>query len=206
VKHWVQGNSIKMYDPHNLLRIETTMANPKGFKVFRPLTNALDGALAWRPLRKGIADIHRRSQVCQRANERYLDALALVEAPTRLREIFDQVAHPVRFRGRQVRALRIGDTDDIGLLRAVARGEFATNGFRNADIRRLLHPGTCTETETRRRAARVGRQLRLLRAHGIIRKVPKSHLYRLTDKGSKLAAAVFPSRDATLHQILGSAA
>jgi hypothetical protein len=206
VKHWVQGNSIKMYDPHNVLRIETTMAKPTGFKVFRPLTNDPDGRLAWRSLRKGIADIHRRAEVCQRANGRYLDALAAVEDSTRLRELFDQVAAPVVDRGHRSRALRIGDPADIALLGAVARGEFAINGFRNRDIRALLHPRAKTKAQVRRDSAAVGRRLRLLRAHGLIRKVPKSHLYRLTEKGTKLAAALFAARDASLKQLLGSAA
>lgn len=206
VKHWVQGNSIKMYDPHNVLRIETTMAKPTGFKVYRPLTNDPDGKLGWRPLRKGIADMHRRAEVCQRANDRYLDALAVVEDSTRLRELLDQVASPVVEHGHRVRAIRIGDANDIALLRAVARGEFAINGFRNRDIRALLHPRAASAAQTRRQAARVGRQLRLLRSHGLVRKVPKSHLYRLTDKGTKLATALFAARDATLKQLLGSAA
>jgi len=34
--------------------------------------------------------------------------------------------------------LRIGDPDDLALLAAVARGEFATAGFRNRDLRPLL--------------------------------------------------------------------
>ena len=206
VKHWVQGNSIKMYDPHNVLRIETTMAKPTGFKVFRPLTNDPDGKLGWRPLRKGIADMHRRAEVCQQANDRYLDALAVVEDSTRLRELLDQVATPVVDKGKRLRALRIGDADDIALLKAVARGEFAINGFRNRDVRAVLHPRARTTSLTRRQAAAVGRRLRLLRAHGVIRKVPKSHLYRLTEKGTKLAAALFAARDATLKQLLGSAA
>ena len=206
VKHWVQGNSIKMYDPHNVLRIETTMAKPTGFKVYRPLTNDPDGKLGWRPLRKGIADIHRRAEVCQQANNRYLDALAVVEDSTRLRELLDQVAAPVVDRGHRVRALRIGDADDIALLRAVSRGEFAINGFRNRDIRVVLHPRASNLAQTRRQAAAVGRRLRLLRAHGLIRKVPKSHRYRLTEKGTKLVAALFAARDATLKQLLGSAA
>jgi hypothetical protein len=208
VKHWVAGNSIKMYDPYNLLRVETTMAKPTDFKVFRPLSNDPDGKLAWRPLRKGIADVYRRSEVCQQANDRYLDALAVVEDSTRLHEIFDQVAKPMTYRGHQVRALRIGDPNDIALLKAASRGEFATNGFRNRDIRVHLHPSSAKlpKDTTRRQAANVGRRLRLLRAHGIIKKVPRTHLYRLTEKGTKLAAALFAARDATLKQLLGSAA
>lgn len=206
VKHWVQGNSIKMYDPHNLLRVETTIAKPTGFKVFRPLTNDPDGKLAWRPLRKGIADIHRRAQVSQLANGRYLDALASVEDSTRLDTVFDQVAAPVMERGKRFRALRIGDADDIAILRAISRGEFKINGFRNRDIRRELHPGQMSASQSKKVAAAIGRRLRLLRAHGVIQKVPKSHLYRLTEKGCLLTTALFAARDATLKQLLGSAA
>ena len=165
VKHWVHGNSIKMYDPYNVLRIETTMAKPTDFKAFRSLSNKPGGKRAWRPLRKGIADIHRRCEVSQQANDRYLDALAVIEDSTRLRQLLDEVAKSTTYRGRRVRALRIGDLDDVAILTAVARGEFLTSGFRNRDIRLLLHPGGGGHEQIARRAARVGRRLRLLRAH-----------------------------------------
>jgi hypothetical protein len=42
--------------------------------------------------------------------------------------------------GRRSRAIRIGDPNDIALLKAVCRGEFATAEFRNRDLQRLLHP------------------------------------------------------------------
>lgn len=206
VKHWVEGNSIKMYDPYNVLRIETTMAEPEGFKVFRPLSKDPHGKLAWRPLRKGIADIHRRAEVCQNANKRYLDALALVEDTTRVETILDQVAKPVTRNGNRTRALRIGDAEDLELLRAVSRGEFAINGFRNRQLRPLLHPHARSKAQIRKAAANVGRRLRILRAHGIIQKVPKAHRYRLSEKGAKLTAALFAVRDANLKQLLTSAA
>jgi hypothetical protein len=56
-----------MYDKAgSVLRVETTIANPTGFKVFRPADRGDNRSLAWRPLRKGIADLHRRAQVSQR--------------------------------------------------------------------------------------------------------------------------------------------
>jgi hypothetical protein len=37
VKHWLNGNSVKMYDKAGtILRIETTIGNPKDFCVLRP--------------------------------------------------------------------------------------------------------------------------------------------------------------------------
>ena len=209
VKHWANGNSIKMYDKAgSVLRIETTIAKTADFKVFRPLTNDPKGKFAWRPLRKGIADLHRRAEVSQRSNATYLDALAAVDDETPLSTLFDQVCEPATYRGRRVRALRIGQADDVELLKAISHGEFATAGFRNRDLRRLLHPNGrhVTKEQERRLSAKVGRQLRMLRAHGLIQKVQKSHLYRLTDKGRLLAAALFAARTANIKQLIGRAA
>lgn len=209
VKHWADGNSIKMYDKAgNVLRIETTVAKTTGFKVFRPLQDDPNGKLAWRPLRKGIADLHRRAQVSQRSNDNYLEALSKVDDSTLLSTIFDEVSRPVTSNGRRSRALRIGDAGDLALLKAITRGEFATSGFRNRDLQRLLHPvrKDLSPESKRKLSAKIGRQLRLLRAHGIIRKVQKSHRYTLTSKGHLLAAALFAARDATTKQLLRDAA
>lgn len=207
VKHWVAGNSIKMYDKEaRILRVETTLADPTPFKVFRPLTNDPDGKLAWRPMRKGIADLHRRAEVSQASNERYLDALACVDDDTTLADVFDQVAKPVSWHGRRLRALRIGEAGDVALLRAISRGEFATNGFRNRDLRALLFDDAkASKTAQRKNSARVSRQLRLLRAHGLIQKVPKTHLYRLTQRGHILATAICTARNTSIKKLLDAA-
>lgn len=209
VKHWVKGNSIKMYDKAaSVLRVETTVAKTTQFKVFRPLTNDQQGKLAWRPMRKGIADLHRRAQVSQQANERYLDALSVIEDSTPLHKLLDEVSRSVNYRGRRVRALRIGDASDINLVQAISRGEFATSGFRNGDLRKQLHPETrrTTAADRRRQAANVSRRIRILRAHGLVRKIPKSHCYRVTDKGNLLAAGLHAVRNATLKKLVGTAA
>jgi hypothetical protein len=207
VKHWVHGNSVKMYDKaRSVLRVETTMAKTTDFKVLRPRHDDPKGKLEWRPLRKGVADLHRRAQLSQRANDAYLDALAAVDDTTPCSKLFDAVSRPVVASGRRVRALRLADRHDIALLETIARGEFAVSGFRNRDIRRLLHPLPADAATLRRLSAKTSRRLRLLRVHGIIRKVPKTHRYRLTTRGNLLTAALFATRRANLNQLLGSAA
>jgi hypothetical protein len=209
VKHWVRGNSIKMYDKAgSVLRVETTIAKTKDFKVLRPPHDEPNGKIDWKPLRKGVADLYRRSEVSQRSNERYLEALAAVEDTTPCSRLFDSVARPVVNHGRRSRALRIGDPDDLAILQAISRGEFATAGFRNRDLRILLHPPSrhAAPDEQRRLAAKIGRRLRLLRAHGMIHKVQKTHRYHLTSSGHLLTAALFALRDANLKQLIGSAA
>jgi len=209
VKHWVRGNSVKMYDKAgSILRVETTIARPGDFKVLRPRQDDPDGALEWRPLRKGVADLHRRAELSQQSNNAYLDALSVVEDTTPCSEIFDAVSRPVTYAGRRARALRLNDAKDVDLLQAISRGEFAVAGFRNRDLRRLLIPGSDSANpwDLHRAATRVSYQFRLLRAHGLIRKIQKSHRYRLTKRGRLLTMALFATRTANVKELLDNAA
>jgi hypothetical protein len=101
-----------------------------------------------------------------------------------------------------VRALRPWADPDLALLRAINRGEFAFNGFRNRDLQSLLFsdaPGD--DEEKRRRSARISRLLRMLRAHHLIQKVPRTHRYVLTYRGREIISAVLASQQITLQQL-----
>jgi hypothetical protein len=141
------------------------------------------------------------------AKIRLLDFKDFVTATTPCSQLFDAVSRPVLDDGRRFRALRLGDPDDLALLQTISRGEFATAGFRNRDLRRLLYSSSRRPSpdELRRLCARISRRLRLLRAHGVIRKIPKTHRYRITERGQLLTAALFAARDANVKQLLAKA-
>jgi len=62
VKHALNRNSIRMYDKQgSVLRVETTVNDPRDMKVFRTKESAPDGPMSWLRLRKGVADMHRRA-------------------------------------------------------------------------------------------------------------------------------------------------
>ena len=216
VKHWLNGNSIKMYNKAgSLLRIEATLGNPKDFSVLRPrsedeggdqLSKAEGTELKWRNLRKGVADLHRRAELSQRANERYLDALSVVDEATPCAQILDTVSRPVVDARRRFRAMRLSDPDDVALLEVIARGEFVIAGFRNRDLRENLFSPPRSKAAERQLSGKVSRLLRLLRAHGIIRKIQKTSRYQVTDRGRLLTAAVRATRNASLQQLLREAA
>jgi hypothetical protein len=191
----------------SILRIETTIARTKDFKVLRPADDEPNGKLEWRPLRKGVADLHRRAQLSQRSNKAYLDALSAVEDTTPCAKLFDAVSSPVFENGRRFRALRLNDPADLALLDATSRGEFAPAGFRNRDLRGLLYrlPAQATPRDHRRLSAKVSRQLRLLRAHRAIKRIPKTHRYRLTSRGLLLTAALQATRRANIKDLLKAA-
>lgn len=193
VKHRVGGNSVKMYDKKgSVLRVETTIHKPAGLKAFRRPEGKPAGKLAWRVMRKGVADLKRMTECAQRANDRYLDALAALAERTPVHRLVQHVCQPTELGGRRVRALRPWTEPDLPLLRGIQRGEFAVNGFRNADLRRHLYDGDSAvpPEEIRRRRARVSRLIRMLRAHKIVVRLRQSHRYQLTKHGRLIVTAL----------------
>ena len=115
---------------------------------------------------------------------------------------------PCQNGGRRLRALRPFQPDDYALLAAVNRGQFAINGFRNRDLQRLLYPSSklLPDCERRRRSATVSRKLAMLRAHGPIQKVPKTHRYQLTNTGRLAISAILTISDVSMSLLNRSAA
>ena len=211
IKHSVNGNSVKLYDKAftaagSVLRAETTVHNGSDFRVYRPREGDPDGPLKWRPMRRGIADMHRRADLSKKAAERYLDAFAAVDEDTTLEELVRRLQKPTTWRERRVRGLRpFGD--DTTLIAAVARGEFTISGFRNRDLQALFFPSASKDPrEARRRSAWITRKLRLLRAHGLITKIAGTHRYQLTPAGRKASLAVLTALRSTIRQLTPIAA
>jgi hypothetical protein len=186
-----------------VLRVETTINDPSDFKVFRPLEGNPGGEKAWRPLTRGIANMSRLAAVGQSSNERYLNALAALDTEAPISALVDRVCRAVDWKGRRVRALRPWSEDDRLLLKAISRGEFSVNGLRNRDLLALRFPEAAVlPAEQRRRySTRVTRKLRMLRAHGIIRKVTGTHRYVLTKGGSQTVTAILTYQQVSLKQL-----
>jgi len=197
VKHWVEKNSIKMYDKvGSVLRIETTINNPERLRVRRRGTRKGKIVTQWLPMRKSIADIRRRAEISRAANERYLEALAVVGELRPSCQLFDQVSEPVLHSGCRFRALRPISPEDSKLFQIILSGEFQLQGVRNRDLRAQLYPAysDCS----RQKVGRITRALRLLRAHQLIFKVPKTNYYRLTSQGRQLMTTAIKFRQSNL--------
>ena len=64
--------------------------------------------------------------------------------------------------------------------------------------RALLYDKPAADSkEQSRRSARMGRQLRMLRAHGIIKKVSRTHRYQVTTGGREILTATLTAAAAT---------
>jgi hypothetical protein len=207
IKHRVKANSIKMYDKQgSVLRVETTINDTQDFRVFRAKEGQPRGGKSWLPLRKGVADLHRRAVISQAANDRYLESMATVEEKTPLGELMRKLCRPVQWKAGRVRALNPLADADARLLEAVNRGEFAVNGFRNRDLRDRLCAKTSDPAVLKKQSAAITRQLRLLRAHGLIRKVGTTHRYVLSKKGRTAITALLVARAADASTLASAAA
>lgn len=212
VKHRVERNSVKMYDKAHqrvgsVLRIEMTMNNEKAFRVYRSSEGDPKGEKQWRPMRRGLADLHRRGEVSQKINERYLNALASVDDSARLQEILEPLEKRKQWKGRPVRALHPFSADDGALLEIVSRGEFMIRGICNRDVRDALFPSPAPNPkQAKRRSALVSRKLRLLRAHGILHKVAGRNLYQVSETGRTILTTFLIARQASAKQLMKKAA
>lgn len=211
VKHRLGPNSIKLYDKAYdelgaVLRTEITISQPKYFHVYRR-TDDPNSLLAWRPMRQSVADMHHRAAVSESALNRYCCALATVDDTSTLQELTAAVERSVRWNGRSVRAIHPFHPDDYALLKAVHRGEFNITGFRNRDLQSLLYSTPPkTKAEQRKRSAAISRMLRMLRAHGLIRKRSRSHRYDVSRKGRLILNALLAAHHLTVQQINALAA
>ena len=207
VKYRMNGNSAKFYDKAysqigSVLRgAETTLNAVQDFRVYRPKQGGPEDDLQWRPMRKGIADLHRRAEVSQKANERLLNALASVDDSRSVEELTAGMQKHTHWNGRRVRGLRPW-AEDKELFTAIHHGEFLINGFRNRDLQKLLYTTQAeSPVERRRRSSAISRKLRLLRAHGLIQKVPRTHRYHVTETGRAILVAVLTTARTSVNQL-----
>ena len=196
IKHWVFNNSLKTYNELNVLRFECTINDPQKFKVMRTVTGDDCGEKQRLGMRKGIADIYVRTQVSIDCINRFTEQVATLEEPTTVAEIISQVSKPVKSDGKRYRALDVTGKD-LELLRAIADPKYNVDPITNKNLQATLK-GTAwaKKLEGKKLAARISRQLKLLREQGLIRKLPKQHKYVLSAKGRLLTTA--------LNQFLGA--
>jgi hypothetical protein len=191
-----------MYDKQgHVLRIETTINNPRRFKVYRKAFRDGQETYAWIPMRKGVADIYRRVQISLKANLSYLEALAVVDNKEPACQYLDRLSKPVHKNKRRYRGLRLIAPDEANMFQAMLNGKFLVRGFRNIELRMLMFPTPNSQKEKQQLMTKTTRLIGLMRAHGLIRKMPKTRLYRVTRKGQLVMTTSIMIRNSNLSRL-----
>jgi hypothetical protein len=166
-----KNSKIKQY--HKLgqaIRTETTINDTRDFGIGRRLTN-----------------LPALRQAGFTANRRLLGAQTLSHDPITGADALTRVTSPVITpAGTRVAGLRLTDPRSLALLHVLCVFRLLPHGFTNADLRRHLapllgkDPGLMT-------SGQITYDLRRLRLHGLIERIPHTFRYQVTDTGLRSA-------------------
>lgn len=177
-----------------MLRVETTINDPTQFRVLR----VKDGHRVWCPMRKGVANLGLYYQIGRQANERYLDALAAAHDNQPGIAVLHRHTKPITNRGRRHPRL-----NPVSPLRS---DPLPSRHGRRAHHRRVPqprhHPPPPPQTGHRRHRSpttlpATSRLITKLRGHGLIAKVPRQRLYRVTPYGQRFMTTAITIHDHT---------
>lgn len=151
------------------LRTETTINNTRDFGIGKRLHNL--PAL-------------RKVGFC--ANRRLLDVQKLSHDCLLGEQTFQSLQRPAQTPSGRAAGLHLGDLRCQTLLNAIVLFALLPGGFTNAQLRAKLGPLRGLQPKDLS-PGQMTYELRRLRLHGLIERLPRSHRYRLTDFGLRVA-------------------
>ena len=198
IRHRMAGNWVKVYDKASVLRVETTINNPREFRIQRvvhqrrrPARAAVvpDAKGRQRPVAqlpggdRGQSPLPRRPRRRPTERRRRRRPRRLVPAPNQPRA----PTTPASVHSTQ-------PTSPCS--EPSIAGEHAIRGFRNIDItNRLYRRPPADRDEAHRRCERVSRLIVKLRGHGLVAKIPRARRYRVTRYGQRVMTAAIALHD-----------
>lgn len=166
---------IKQYHKEGkALRTETTINDPRDFCIGKQLKN-----------------LPALREIGFTANRRLLEVQQVSQDCAVGEDAFRQVDQPIRVDGQRIAALRFSDPRVQALLNVLLLFLWLPRGFSHGDIREHLAPMLGLQPSLMT-LSRISYDLRRLRLHGLIERIPKTHRYRMTSFG--LRTALFYTR------------
>jgi hypothetical protein len=161
---------IKQYHKEGrALRTETTINDAYDFEIGRSLSN-----------------LPALREIGFAANRRLLRVESLSHDCLIGEDRFQAVSQPIVVNHQRAAGLRFGDPRALALLHALCVVATAPTAFRHRDLRR--HVAQLLERELAAyTVAQMTYDLRRLRLHGFIERVPRTHRYRVTPLGAHVA-------------------
>jgi len=148
------------------LRIETVINNPTDIGIRCRLQHLPELQKKARAVNESLLKIERAGQSC-----------AIGSA------LFERIHQPYVREGQRTGALRFGDPRAMALAGALCLFVHAVAGFTNKSLRSLVAELLGVDYT----AAQMTYDLRRLRLHGLIQRLPRSHTYVVTPEGLRVA-------------------
>lgn len=161
---------IKQYHKEGqALRTETTINDTRDFGIGKLVHN-----------------LPALRQVGFAANRRLLEVERISHDCALGEDAFQELQQPCQIDGQRVPALRFADPKVQALLHALLMFVFLARGFTNKDLRPAFAV-LLGKRSTDISPGRMSYELRRLRLHGLIERLPNTHRYRLTELGVRTA-------------------
>jgi hypothetical protein len=166
------------------MRIETVVNAPRDLGCNARLPN--------------LDQLQAKARAC---NRRILDAERVGQGCVLASPAFERIAHPtVDAEGRRTPALRFGDPRVMALVGALCTTLLAATGFTNKSLRALV----AELLGTPYRPGQMTYDLRRLRRHGLIQRLPRTNRYLLTPDGIRVAVFYTKVHNRLLHPLLAA--
>jgi hypothetical protein len=163
------------------LRIETVINKPSDIDVRARLEHLPEVINKARQVNDRLLMIERAGQGC-----------AIGSA------LFERIHQPYAREGQRTGAFRFGDSRAMALAGALCCIVHAVTGFTNHSLRGLVAGLLGTPYSTNQMTY----DLRRLRLHGLIERIPRTHTYRLTAEGIRVAVFYTKLRQRLLEPLL----
>jgi len=199
LKHFLGPASLKLYDKRGrVLRLECTVNDVTFFSHHRKVEHR-DGPATYEvaPLKKSIFSLRDLRQLMHAACARYLAWLSRLEDRSSGQVDLDKLSRPAKdAAARSWRGFKLFLSADLQGILAVLAGEHHISGLTSRRLQRLLPRWTRSQ---------IGRLLRRLRLHGLIKKVGKTYKYYATSFGQRLLLAGLKLKEHLLLPTLAAA-
>jgi hypothetical protein len=177
------GHSLDTIKEGRALRIETVVNDADDLDIL-----------------KGLPHLPQVQRVARQINARVLTMQCVGQSCAIETALFERISQPYVRDGQRTGALRFGDQRVMALVGALSLTVHAVAGFNNRRLCALvagLLGMTCTSSQ-------MTYDLRRLRLHGLIRRVPRSNTYLLTTEGMRVALFYTKVHDRLLSPLLAA--
>lgn len=165
-----KSTKIKQYfKEERALRTETTINDTRDFAIGRRLHNLPALRAIGFAANRRVLEVETLSQDCQLSDT-----------------VFDQVNQPQTIDGQRASALAFGNARVMALFQALCLFVVLPDGFRNAPLREHVAQ-LMGDTPEHYTPGRMSYDLRRLRLHGIIERIPHTNRYHLTALGTRVS-------------------